>query len=444
MASQDSDIQDRTDDRDGGPQGEASTGVGAMLMATRLRIGEELRNVAKTLHIRFIYLQAIEDGRYDDLPGAAYALGFIRSYAEYLGLDSAEVVRRFKKETSTENSESSELVFPVPIPESSVPGGAIVFIGFVVAILAYGGWYVSTAKDGFLAELVSPLPERLNALLPEDEKTESAPEPAPDSAEETGETTASPESAPSVPEQPAVQANETETETAPEVAVDVAAEEIAPEAVAKPVDQVAETVEKSTEPVEAVVETVTAATGVTHVDQPKPAAPVAETVQQPPAKLVEPAVDFTRPEPKPAPEPKPVAAVTETATAVKKPEPVQVPAVTATPAPQPEVTQSAAEPQGRVYGVDDDQFRIEVKALKNSWIQVRDDTANKLILTRLLRVGDSYRVPDRKGLKLLTGNAGALKIIVDGDPVPPIGGSGAVRRSVALDPDRLKQGQAVE
>ena len=63
-------------------------------------------------------------------------------------------------------------------------------------------------------------------------------------------------------------------------------------------------------------------------------------------------------------------------------------------------------------------------------------------MTRILRAGDSYRVPNRNGLTLMTGNAGALEILVDGKPVPPIGPFGAVRRDVSLDPNRLKTGSA--
>ena len=42
-----------------------------------------------------------------------------------------------------------------------------------------------------------------------------------------------------------------------------------------------------------------------------------------------------------------------------------------------------------------------------------------------------------------TGNAGGLAIIVDGNPVPPIGPMGGVRRNVALDPQALMAGTAV-
>ena len=122
----------------------AATGVGALLKASRLRIGENLRDIADILKIRYVYLEAIEDGRFGDLPGATYSLGFIRTYAEHLGLDSDEVIRRFKDQFSEEASEV-DLVFPEPIPEMGIPGGAIVFIGLLVAVLAYGVWYVNTS-----------------------------------------------------------------------------------------------------------------------------------------------------------------------------------------------------------------------------------------------------------------------------------------------------------
>src|SRR3989338_1597206 len=107
-------------------------GVGALLKASRLRTGGDLHQIADTLRIRYVYMEAIEDGRYDALPGPTYATGFIRAYAEHLGLDSREVVRRFKSETAG-GRDAADLVFPEPIPESGVPGGAVVFVGILVA-----------------------------------------------------------------------------------------------------------------------------------------------------------------------------------------------------------------------------------------------------------------------------------------------------------------------
>ena len=139
------------------------TTVGTLLRASRLRRDEDLRDVSHILRVRLLYLEAIEEGRYTELPGNAYAIGFIRAYSEHLGLDSEEVVRRYKVESSG-GRDASLLVFPSPIPENSVPGGAILFMGVVVAILAYGGWYVSSTQDGFLTNLVSPIPDRLASM----------------------------------------------------------------------------------------------------------------------------------------------------------------------------------------------------------------------------------------------------------------------------------------
>ena len=82
-----------------------------------------------------------------------------------------------------------------------------------------------------------------------------------------------------------------------------------------------------------------------------------------------------------------------------------------------------------------------LSARGDSWVQIRaaDDS---LVMTRTLRAGDSYRVPNLGGLKLMTGNAGALDILVDGQAAPSLGPFGAVRRNVVLDAERLKAGTA--
>ena len=53
-------------------------GVGAVLQAMRERHGRELAEIAAVLRIRAVFLDAIEQGRYDELPGVPYALGFVR------------------------------------------------------------------------------------------------------------------------------------------------------------------------------------------------------------------------------------------------------------------------------------------------------------------------------------------------------------------------------
>jgi len=74
--------------------------------------------------------------------------------------------------------------------------------------------------------------------------------------------------------------------------------------------------------------------------------------------------------------------------------------------------------------------------LQDSWVQVRD-AQEAILLTRVLRAGDSYRVPNVTGLTLLTGNAGGIELEVDGIRLPPAGPPGSVRRSISLNPAQL-------
>ena len=62
----------------------------------------------------------------------------------------------------------------------------------------------------------------------------------------------------------------------------------------------------------------------------------------------------------------------------------------------------------------------------------------QLLLTRFLRKGESYKVPDRSGLTLMTLNAGGIEIVVDGQLMPSLGEAGSVARGVALDAAKLK------
>src|SRR5215468_8735864 len=72
--------------------------VGQDLRAARLRRGDDLAAVSKALKIRKDHLEALEEDRIEALPGRTYAVGFVRTYADYLGLDSVQCVERYKAE----------------------------------------------------------------------------------------------------------------------------------------------------------------------------------------------------------------------------------------------------------------------------------------------------------------------------------------------------------
>ncbi len=84
---------------------------------------------------------------------------------------------------------------------------------------------------------------------------------------------------------------------------------------------------------------------------------------------------------------------------------------------------------------------IDIRALADSWVQIRDADQG-IVFARVLKTGETYRVP-RSGLILRTGNAGALEVLVDGKPAPALGALGTLRRNVTLEPDALRAGTAV-
>jgi cytoskeleton protein RodZ len=87
-----------------------------------------------------------------------------------------------------------------------------------------------------------------------------------------------------------------------------------------------------------------------------------------------------------------------------------------------------------------DQSRILLRANADAWVQVRD-RAGPVLLSRILHAGETWVVPARPNLLLTTGNAGGTDLVVDGAPSPPLGGNGAVRRDLLLDPDLIKDGR---
>ena len=151
---------------DGGSGFSGIGSVGATLRDERLRRGWELADVASYLKIRRVHLDAIEADRFDEIPSGTYAVNFVRSYSEALGLDSVEMVRRFREELAGGTSRRLDLHFPQPLSESRLPGGIIILVSVAIAALGYLAW-TSFNQDGreTLAR-VDPVPQQMQALAP--------------------------------------------------------------------------------------------------------------------------------------------------------------------------------------------------------------------------------------------------------------------------------------
>lgn len=72
--------------------------VGEILRRARIAQSLGITGIAETLNIRVDHLSAIENNDVGSLPPRVYALGFVRSYAEYLGLNGEKMVYLFKSQ----------------------------------------------------------------------------------------------------------------------------------------------------------------------------------------------------------------------------------------------------------------------------------------------------------------------------------------------------------
>jgi cytoskeleton protein RodZ len=172
--------------------------VSDSLRGRRIECGLEIEYVAQILKIRPGVLIAIENGKFDELPGPAYAVGFVRSYATYLGLDAEALVVRFKTETS-EIARRPHLEFPLPIRDSRVPTGPLLIICILLAVITYGGWYYLSAKPNQIAGLTPDVPDRLLRLL-------KLPPPQKETPQQAADIAAAQADAPAVPPQVAATA----------------------------------------------------------------------------------------------------------------------------------------------------------------------------------------------------------------------------------------------
>lgn len=120
--------------------------VGEILKRARLHFGQSLGDVERNLRIRAIQLDAIECGDVDRLPGRVYAIGFVKSYAEYLGLDGDKIVALFKAQMIG-NKPRQELNFPVAASDSNMPPLWLALAGLAVFVFIVAGWAVYSGQN---------------------------------------------------------------------------------------------------------------------------------------------------------------------------------------------------------------------------------------------------------------------------------------------------------
>ncbi|HEX5324786.1 MAG TPA: helix-turn-helix domain-containing protein, partial [Capsulimonadaceae bacterium] len=112
--------------------------IGQELRGARISRGEDLAAVSRALKIRKDHIEALEDDNVSGLPGRTYAIGFVRAYAAYLGLQSEDTVERFKTEIAGRDEVSKTAGFTEQPDEERLSSGWLLFAIIILGLIAYG------------------------------------------------------------------------------------------------------------------------------------------------------------------------------------------------------------------------------------------------------------------------------------------------------------------
>ncbi|MBX3503464.1 MAG: helix-turn-helix domain-containing protein [Alphaproteobacteria bacterium] len=148
-----------------------------MLREARESLGLSLRDVSSDTRVRYAYLDAIENGRFHDLPGRTYIPAFLRAYAKRVNLDAERVLEAYRA-IDAAPPPAVAYNFPAAPRERRTPKAALLFASCALLFGAYVTWHALTREPGGPAQVVAPVPDRLKPAP----VIAAAPEPAPPAA----------------------------------------------------------------------------------------------------------------------------------------------------------------------------------------------------------------------------------------------------------------------
>lgn len=125
----------------------SDSGVGALLSETRITQGLSQEFVAESLKISVAYVDALETGNYGVLPGAAFARGYLRSYARLLELDENRILSICRNEVAVDDHVVRRILREKPLKRLNPPNhrslailsGVIVLVFLLGSILWWKG-----------------------------------------------------------------------------------------------------------------------------------------------------------------------------------------------------------------------------------------------------------------------------------------------------------------
>lgn len=156
--------------------------LGEMLQAEREKKGLTLKDVENATNIRALYLEAIEQGNYAVSPGEVFLKGFIRNYANFLGLNGAEFVELYRQSQTPPDPElpaaGSETLKPAAGSSSEAAMKKWLFIAaFIVVVGGGAAWWLMGNSTGEQPPMKLEPP-----VLPQTQTTPVAPAQPPQAA----------------------------------------------------------------------------------------------------------------------------------------------------------------------------------------------------------------------------------------------------------------------
>ena len=127
--------------------------VGKLLRSTREEKGLSLEEACHSLKIRKFFLESIETGHFEKLPGAVYALGFVKSYSVYLGLDFEELSCELEKLTTSFEKDSQLTNYCLPQPKNLLTKKALWISVFLTAFCFITYFFYQAKNNDTIAKM---------------------------------------------------------------------------------------------------------------------------------------------------------------------------------------------------------------------------------------------------------------------------------------------------
>lgn len=115
--------------------------IGTILKSSRLKSKKSMEEISSELCIRKMYLIALEEGDYETLPPIPYGVGYVRTYAKYLGLNPERAVKLYKAAASQTEEQNREETSEEK-EEINKSSSKHIILGILAILIIYAGWNI--------------------------------------------------------------------------------------------------------------------------------------------------------------------------------------------------------------------------------------------------------------------------------------------------------------